>query len=58
LPQLEQFTAAEIHAPWNVPLERQREAGCVIGHGYPAPIVDHAVARVRTLARYGKVKSR
>jgi len=58
LPQLERFTAAEIHAPWHVPIARQREAACVVGDDYPAPIVDHAAARVRTLARYGKVKSR
>ncbi|HMF28337.1 MAG TPA: FAD-binding domain-containing protein, partial [Candidatus Cybelea sp.] len=58
LPQLERFSAAEIHAPWDVPLERQREAGCIVGDDYPSPIVDHATARVRTLARYGRVKSR
>ena len=28
------------------------EAGCVIGEDYPAPIVDHAEARERALARY------
>jgi deoxyribodipyrimidine photo-lyase len=56
LPQLERFTAAEIHAPWRVPEERQREAGCVIGRDYPFPIVDHATERLQTLARYGKVK--
>ena len=58
LPQLQNFTAAEIHAPWRVPGERQKEAGCVIGADYPAPIVDHAEARARTLARYGKVKEK
>jgi deoxyribodipyrimidine photo-lyase len=56
LPQLANFTAAEIHAPWLVPLERQRQAGCLIGTDYPAPIVDHAEARARTLARYAVVK--
>jgi deoxyribodipyrimidine photo-lyase len=58
LPQLQNFTAKEIHAPWAVPVERQEEAGCVIGTDYPAPIVDHAAAREVTLARYGKVKRR
>ncbi|MCX7692499.1 MAG: FAD-binding domain-containing protein, partial [Tepidimonas taiwanensis] len=52
LPQLSQFTAEEIHAPWLVPAPRQRQAGCVIGVDYPAPIVDHAQARARALARY------
>jgi deoxyribodipyrimidine photo-lyase len=58
LPQLATFTAKEIHAPWLVPPLRQREAGCVIGTDYPAPIVDHAQARARTLARYAVVKER
>jgi deoxyribodipyrimidine photo-lyase len=58
LPQLASFTASEIHAPWSASLARQREAGCVIGTDYPAPIVDHVEARAATLARYGKVKGR
>jgi deoxyribodipyrimidine photo-lyase len=56
LPQLAQFTAKEIHAPWLAPPLRQQAAGCVIGRDYPAPIVDHAQARERTLARYSVVK--
>jgi deoxyribodipyrimidine photo-lyase len=28
----------------------------VIGRDYPAPVVDHAQAREKTLARYGVVK--
>jgi deoxyribodipyrimidine photo-lyase len=56
LPQLANFTAQEIHAPWRVPLARQRAAGCVIGVDYPPPIVDHAQAREKTLARYAAVK--
>jgi deoxyribodipyrimidine photo-lyase len=56
LPQLARFAPHEIHAPWLVPLERQRQAGCAIGVDYPAPIVDHAEARARTLARYAVVK--
>jgi deoxyribodipyrimidine photo-lyase len=58
LPQLANFTGKEIHAPWLVPPLRQREAGCVIGTDYPAPIVDHAQSRARTLARYAVVKER
>lgn len=56
LPQLAGFSADEIHAPWRVPPARQRAAGCVIGVDYPAPIVDHAQARERALARYAVVK--
>lgn len=56
LPQLGNFSARDIHAPWLVPPLRQQEAGCVIGTDYPAPIVDHAQAREKTLARYAVVK--
>jgi len=56
LPQLARFSAKEIHAPWLASAERQREAGCVIGVDYPAPIVDHAQARKRTLDRYAVAK--
>jgi deoxyribodipyrimidine photo-lyase len=56
LPQLANFTADEIHAPWRVPLARQRAAGCVVGVDYPAPVVDHALARQKALARYAAVR--
>jgi len=38
--------------PWTMPAHKQREAGCIIGEDYPAPIVDHALARREALARY------
>ena len=56
LPQLAGFTAKEIHAPWLVSVKRQREAGCIVGRDYPKPVVDHAVARMKTLKRFLKVK--
>ena len=36
--------------------DAQKLAGCVIGVDYPAPVVDHAQARERTLARFGVLK--
>jgi deoxyribodipyrimidine photo-lyase len=46
----------DLHAPWLAkPLELQ-SAGVVIGKTYPAPVVDHAEAREKTLARYAVVK--
>ncbi len=56
LPQLAGFTDREIHAPWRVPIARQRAAGCVIGVDYPAPLVDHATARRQALERYAVVR--
>jgi deoxyribodipyrimidine photo-lyase len=38
-----------IHAPWKLPPAAQEELGILIGRDYPAPIVDHALARVKTL---------
>ena len=57
LPQLARLSDAAIHAPWLAkPLERV-EAGVVLDRDYPLPVVDHAQARERTLARYAVVKS-
>ena len=56
LPQLANLPDAALHAPWkSSPLELQA-AGVVLGKTYPAPLVDHAVARDLTLARYAVVK--
>jgi deoxyribodipyrimidine photo-lyase len=54
LPQLAKLPAKWIHAPWLAGAERLAEFGVVLGENYPEPIVDHAQARERTLARYGK----
>jgi deoxyribodipyrimidine photolyase len=35
-----------------MPDDVQREAGCVIGHDYPAPTIDHSWARERTVGAY------
>jgi deoxyribodipyrimidine photo-lyase len=41
---------AFIHEPWAAsPIERAA-AGVTLGIDYPAPIVDHAAARLRALA--------
>ena len=52
LPELEGVPLAYLHAPWEMPLSTQAACGCRIGRNYPAPIVDHALARQRTLAAY------
>ncbi|MCE4538347.1 DNA photolyase family protein [Pelomonas sp. P7] len=51
-PELAALDGKAIHAPW------QRAPLAMQGVGYPRPVVDHAEARERTLARYAVVKSR
>lgn len=41
-----------IHAPWLMPSAEQRRCGWVPGQTYPAPVVDHALARIKTLALF------
>jgi len=53
VPELARAGAEWIHAPWTMPPLEQQVAGCVIGRDYPAPVVEHAAARARTLERYG-----
>jgi len=56
LPQLAMLPDTSIHAPWTAaPLELEA-AGVRLGDNYPAPIVDHAEARERTLQRYAVVR--
>jgi deoxyribodipyrimidine photo-lyase len=56
LPQLAKLPNAAIHAPWLAkPIDLQT-ADFVLARDYLAPIVDHAEARTRTLARYAVVK--
>lgn len=56
LPQLARLGDADIHAPWLASPQALRAAGVVLGVDYPPPIVDHAQARDRTLARYSVVR--
>ena len=56
LPELKNVPDKFIHAPWTLPPLEQQARECVIGHDYPAPIVDHAVQREKALALYKTVK--
>ena len=56
LPQLAKLPAKLSHAPWLArPLDLEA-AALTLGSDYPLPVVDHALARERTLARYAVVK--
>lgn len=57
LPQLERVPDRFIHAPWKMGAQEQQKAGCILGHDYPLPLVDHAAARARTLKRYAEARN-
>jgi deoxyribodipyrimidine photo-lyase len=52
LPALRLVPREYVHAPWKMPPEVQRAANCRIGTDYPAPIVDHAEAKARSIAKF------
>lgn len=52
IPELRPLEVAHLHAPWEAPPLELADRGVTIGDTYPAPIVDHARARERTLAAY------
>jgi deoxyribodipyrimidine photo-lyase len=53
VPELAPLDDDAIHAPWLVPPAIQHAQGVVVGRDYPAPVVDHAAARLEALALYG-----
>jgi deoxyribodipyrimidine photo-lyase len=52
VPELRGVPDRWLGEPWEMPVEVQDEAGCVIGTDYPEPIVDHKAARAEALERY------
>jgi deoxyribodipyrimidine photo-lyase len=52
VPELRDVPAGHIHAPWLMPRDLQLAAGCRVGEEYPAPIVEHRLARDRALEAY------
>ncbi|HET7774507.1 MAG TPA: FAD-binding domain-containing protein, partial [Burkholderiaceae bacterium] len=57
LPQLAKLPDRNIHAPHLMEPMLLRAAGLNLGVDYPRPIVDHDVARKKTLARFAVVKA-
>jgi deoxyribodipyrimidine photo-lyase len=56
VPELAALEAPAIHAPWQAkPLELEA-ARLVLGRDYPEPVVDHELARARTLERFGAAR--
>jgi deoxyribodipyrimidine photo-lyase len=56
LPQLAKLSNKRIHAPWLASEDELKQAGITLGEDYPQPIVQHDLARLRTLERYAVVK--
>lgn len=55
VPELARLPDEWIHEPWKAPEPVLAQAGIVIGKTYPAPIVDHAFARVRALQHFKRL---
>ena len=57
IPELAHVPQKHLHAPWTMPADVQRSAGARSARAYPAPIVDHAQARERTLQAYAEPRA-
>jgi deoxyribodipyrimidine photo-lyase len=53
VPELAKLGEKAIHAPWKAKPIELAAANIVLDRDYPRPIVDHDVAREKTLARFG-----
>ncbi|HRQ45894.1 MAG TPA: deoxyribodipyrimidine photo-lyase [Rhodocyclaceae bacterium] len=56
VPELAAVPDRFVHAPWRMAPLEQAAVGLRIGVDYPEPVVDHALARERTLARFAAAK--
>ncbi len=57
VPELARVPDRWLHAPWTMPPLEQKLHGVQIPGDYPTPVVDHASARERALARYKAVRA-
>lgn len=55
--ELSQCSDKEIHSPWQISTQRQREIGLIIGKHYPMPIVDHKKQRLLAIDLYKKTSN-
>lgn len=58
VPEIARLPDRWLHAPWTAPPMVLDQAGVGLGRTYPAPIVDHDLARARALEAYAVVKGR
>lgn len=52
VPELRALPDRHLAQPWEAPEAVQREAGCVVGSDYPAPLVDLRESRAEAIARF------
>jgi deoxyribodipyrimidine photo-lyase len=57
VPELARLPDEWLHKPWMAPAVILADAGVVLGKTYPAPIVDHTMARNRALAALAEIKA-
>jgi deoxyribodipyrimidine photo-lyase len=52
LPELASVPIELVHEPWKLSSADQQKYGVIIGRDYPAPIIEHGLARDRALRHY------
>ncbi|GAB2500349.1 deoxyribodipyrimidine photo-lyase [Alkalibacterium psychrotolerans] len=58
VPELKNITDKKIHEPSKLTEEEQEEAGVIIGHDYPEPIVNHKRSRELAIQAFEESKKR
>ena len=57
VPEVSRLPDRLIHAPWTAKPIELADAGIELGKDYPAPIIDHSMARNRALEKYKLLKA-
>ncbi len=52
VPELARVPAKYVHCPWEMSLEMQQEAGCVVGRDYPERVVEHGKAKEFAIRKF------